>query len=384
MGKTLFEKIWESHTVSEKQNEPSLIYIDRHLVHEVTSPQAFDGLRMNNRKVRRPDLTIATMDHNVPTDDRSLPILDQTSAIQIQTLEKNCKDFGIKLFDIDSPNQGIVHVIGPQLGITLPGTTIVCGDSHTSTHGAFGALALGIGTSDVEHVLASQTMWLEKPKPFEIRVEGKRKNPHAVTAKDIVLSIIKNIGTGGGTGTVIEYRGQGITDLSMEQRMTICNMSIEAGARAGLIAPDEKTFDYLRGRQYTPKNYESLVASWRESLKTDDDAKFEKQFILHIDDIAPQVSWGTNPGMTCDVTESVPSPDEFSNGDSNQKKGAQKALDYMDLKVGTPIEEIKIDRVFIGSCTNARLEDLIEASKVIQGQKISSTVRAMVVPGLKW
>ena len=381
MGKTLFEKIWESHTVSEKQNEPSLIYIDRHLVHEVTSPQAFDGLRMNNRKVRRPDLTIATMDHNVPTDDRSLPILDQTSAIQIQTLEKNCKDFGIKLFDIDSPNQGIVHVIGPQLGITLPGTTIVCGDSHTSTHGAFGALALGIGTSDVEHVLASQTMWLEKPKPFEIRVEGKRKNPHAVTAKDIVLSIIKNIGTGGGTGTVIEYRGQGITDLSMEQRMTICNMSIEAGARAGLIAPDEKTFDYLRGRQYTPKNYESLVDSWRESLKTDDDAKFEKQFILHIDDIAPQVSWGTNPGMTCDVTESVPSPDEFSNGDSNQKKGAQKALDYMDLKAGTPIEEIKIDRVFIGSCTNARLEDLIEASKVIQGQKISSTVRAMVVPG---
>ena len=381
MGKTLFEKIWESHIVSEKQNEPSLIYIDRHLVHEVTSPQAFDGLRMNNRKVRRPDLTIATMDHNVPTDDRSLPILDQTSAIQIQTLEKNCKDFGIKLFDIDSPNQGIVHVIGPQLGITLPGTTIVCGDSHTSTHGAFGALALGIGTSDVEHVLASQTMWLEKPKPFEIRVEGKRKNPHAVTAKDIVLSIIKNIGTGGGTGTVIEYRGQGITDLSMEQRMTICNMSIEAGARAGLIAPDEKTFDYLRGRQYTPKNYESLVASWRESLKTDDDAKFEKQFILHIDDIAPQVSWGTNPGMTCDVTESIPSPDEFSNGDSNQKKGAQKALDYMDLKVGTPIEEIQIDRVFIGSCTNARLEDLIEASKVIQGQKISSTVRAMVVPG---
>ena len=381
MGKTLFEKIWESHIVSEKQNEPSLIYIDRHLVHEVTSPQAFDGLRMNNRKVRRPDLTIATMDHNVPTDDRSLPILDQTSAIQIQTLEKNCKDFGIKLFDIDSPNQGIVHVIGPQLGITLPGTTIVCGDSHTSTHGAFGALALGIGTSDVEHVLASQTMWLEKPKPFEIRVEGKRKNPHAVTAKDIVLSIIKNIGTGGGTGTVIEYRGQGITDLSMEQRMTICNMSIEAGARAGLIAPDEKTFDYLRGRQYTPKNYESLVDSWRESLKTDDDAKFEKQFILHIDDIAPQVSWGTNPGMTCDVTESVPSPDEFSKGDSNQKKGAQKALDYMDLKAGTPIEEIKIDRVFIGSCTNARLEDLIEASKVIQGQKISSTVRAMVVPG---
>ena len=381
MGKTLFEKIWESHIVVEKQNRPSLIYIDRHLVHEVTSPQAFDGLRMNNRKVRRPDLTIATMDHNVPTTDRSLPILDQTSSVQIQTLEKNCKDFGINLFDIYSPNQGIVHVIGPQLGITLPGTTIVCGDSHTSTHGAFGALALGIGTSDVEHVLASQTMWLEKPTPFEIRVEGKRKNPHAVTAKDIVLSIIKNIGTGGGTGTVIEYRGEGITDLSMEQRMTICNMSIEAGARAGLIAPDEKTFDYLRGREYTPKNYETLVDSWRDHLKTDNDAKFEKQFTLHIDDIAPQVSWGTNPGMTCDVTESIPSPDKFSKGDSNQKKGAEKALDYMALEPGTAIEDIKIDRVFIGSCTNARLEDLIEASKVIKGQKISSNVNAMVVPG---
>ncbi len=381
MDQTLFEKIWNSHTVVEKQNRPSLIYVDRHLVHEVTSPQAFDGLRINKRKVRRPDLTIATMDHNVPTNDRSLPILDQTSAIQIQTLEKNCKDFGIKLFDINSPNQGIVHVIGPQLGITLPGSTIVCGDSHTSTHGAFGALALGIGTSDVEHVLASQTLWLEKPSPFEIRVEGKRKNTHAVTAKDIILSIIKNIGTGGGTGTVIEYCGEGITDLSMDQRMTICNMSVEAGARAGLIAPDEKTFDYLRGRKYTPKNYESLVDSWKENLKTDNDAKFEKQFILHIDNIAPQVSWGTNPGMTCDVTESVPSPDEFSKGDVNQKKSAQKALDYMDLKAGTPIEDIRIDRVFIGSCTNARLDDLIEASKIVQGRKISPNVRAMVVPG---
>jgi 3-isopropylmalate/(R)-2-methylmalate dehydratase large subunit len=381
MGKTLFEKIWKSHIVVEKQNGPSLIYIDRHLVHEVTSPQAFDGLRVNKRKVRRPDLTIATMDHNVPTNDRSLPILDQTSAVQIQTLEKNCKDFGIKLFDINSPNQGIVHVIGPQLGITIPGSTIVCGDSHTSTHGAFGTLAFGIGTSEVEHVLTSQTLWLEKPKPFEIRVEGKRKNPHAVTAKDIVLSIIKNIGTSGGTGTVIEYRGQGITDLSMEQRMTICNMSIEAGARAGLIAPDEKAFDYLRGREYTPKNYESLVDNWKEHLKTDSDAKFEKQFILNINDIAPQVSWGTNPGMTCDVTESIPFPDEYSKGDVNQKKGAEKALDYMDLKPGIPSTDIKIDRVFIGSCTNARLEDLIEASKVVKGQKISTNVRAMVVPG---
>ena len=381
MGKTLFEKIWESHIVVEKQNEPDLIYIDRHLVHEVTSPQAFDGLRMNNRKVRRPDLTIATMDHNVPTSDRSLPMLDETSAIQIKTLEKNCKDFGITLFDINSPNQGIVHVIGTQLGITLPGSTIVCGDSHTSTHGAFGALALGIGTSEVEHVLASQTLWLEKPKTFEIRVEGKRKNPHAVTAKDIILSIIKNIGTAGGTGTVIEYRGEGISDLSMDQRMTICNMSIEGGARAGLIAPDEKTFDYLRNRKYTPKNYESLVDSWRDDLKTDSDATFDKQFILDINDISPQVSWGTNPGMTCDVDEPIPSPDEFSNGDPNQKKGAEKALEYMDLKSGTMIEDIKIDRVFIGSCTNARLEDLIEASKVIQGQKVASNVSAMVVPG---
>jgi len=381
MGTTLFEKIWTSHIVVKKQNGPSLIYIDRHLVHEVTSPQAFDGLRLNKRKVRRPDLTIATMDHNVPTTDRSLPILDQTSAVQIQTLEKNCKDFGIKLFGIDSPNQGIVHVIGPQLGITLPGTTIVCGDSHTSTHGAFGTLAFGIGTSEVEHVLTSQTLWLEKPKPFEIRVEGKRKNPHAVTAKDIVLSIIKNIGTSGGTGTVIEFCGQGITDLSMEQRMTICNMSIEAGARAGLIAPDEKAFDYLRDREYTPKNYESLVDNWKENLKTDSDAKFEKQFTLNINDIAPQVSWGTNPGMTCDVTESIPTPDEFSKGDVNQKKGAEKALDYMDLKPGIPITDIKIDRVFIGSCTNARLEDLIEASKVVKGKKISTNVKAMVVPG---
>jgi len=381
MGKTLFEKIWDDHIVVEKENSPSLIYIDRHLVHEVTSPQAFDGLRMNNRSVRRPDLTIATMDHNVPTNNRTLPILDQTSAVQIQTLEKNCNDFGIQLFDINSPNQGIVHVIGPQLGITLPGSTIVCGDSHTSTHGAFGALAFGIGTSEVEHVLASQTLWLEKPKPFEINVMGKRKNTHTVTAKDIILSIIKNIGTSGGNGTVIEYRGEGICDLSMEQRMTICNMSIEAGARAGIIAPDEKTFEYLRGRKYTPKNYESLVDYWRDNLKTDSDAKFEKNYILHIDNIAPQVSWGTNPGMTCDVTDVVPSPEDFSKGDQNQKRGAEKALEYMALKSGTPITEIKIDRVFIGSCTNARLEDLIEASKVVKGKKLHPHVRAMVVPG---
>jgi len=381
MGKTLFEKIWNAHVVVEKANRPSLLYVDRHLVHEVTSPQAFDGLRLNNRTVRRPDLTIATMDHNVSTKDRSLPILDQTSAIQIQTLEKNCKDFGIQLFGINSPNQGIVHVIGPQLGITLPGSTIVCGDSHTSTHGAFGALAFGIGTSEVEHVLASQTLWLEKPKSFEIRIEGERKNPHAVTAKDIIMSIIKNIGTAGGTGTIVEYTGKGVSDLSMEQRMTVCNMSIEGGARAGLVAPDEKTFDYLRNRKYTPKNYESLVEYWRENLKTDSDAKFDKTFTLRIENIAPQVSWGTNPSMTCDVTEHVPFPEDFSKGDKNQKKSAEKALEYMNLKSGTPITEIKIDRVFIGSCTNARLEDLIEASKVIKGQKVAQNVQAMVVPG---
>lgn len=381
MGKTLFEKIWNAHLVVERNSGPSLIYIDRHLIHEVTSPQAFDGLRMNNRKIRRPDLTVATMDHNVPTSDRSLPILDQTSSVQIQTLSNNCREFGIQLFDINSPNQGIVHVIGPQLGITLPGSTIVCGDSHTSTHGAFGALAFGIGTSEVEHVLACQTLWLEKPKAFEIRIEGKRTNPHAITAKDIILSIIKNIGTNGGTGTVIEYRGEGITDLSMEQRMTICNMSIEAGARAGLVAPDEKTYDYLRNRKYTPKNYESLVDYWRENLVTDSDAKFEKSYILHVETIAPQVSWGTNPGMTCDVTDIVPYPDDYSNGDVNQKKSAQKALEYMGLKPGTPITDIKVDRVFIGSCTNARLEDLIEAARVVKGRKISTSVRAMVVPG---
>ncbi len=381
MSKTLFEKIWDSHIVVQKEDGPSLLYIDRHLIHEVTSPQAFDGLRMNNRKIRRLDLTIATMDHNVPTTDRSLPIIDQTSAIQINTLEKNCKDFGIQLFDTNSPNQGIVHVIGPQLGITLPGTTIVCGDSHTSTQGAFGALAFGIGTSEVEHVLASQTLWLEKLKPFEIKVEGKRKNPFAVTAKDIILSIIKNIGTAGGAGTVIEYRGEGITDLSMEQRMTICNMSVEAGARAGLIAPDEKTYDYLRGRQYTPENYDELVDDWKENLKTDSNANFVKSFTLNIDEIVPQVSWGTNPGMTCDVSATVPFPEEFSKGDSSQQLGAEKALEYMDLKPGTPITEIQIDRVFIGSCTNARLEDLIEASRVVSGKKVSSNVRAMVVPG---
>jgi 3-isopropylmalate/(R)-2-methylmalate dehydratase large subunit len=380
MAKTLFEKIWDQHIVTEIDGR-TLIYIDRHLVHEVTSPQAFDGLRINKRKVRRPDLTFATMDHNVPTTNRSLPIMDQISAIQIQTLEKNCKEFGIELFDLHSPNQGIVHVIGPELGITLPGTTIVCGDSHTSTHGAFGAFALGIGTSDVEHVLATQCLILDKPKTFEIKVEGKRKNTHTVTAKDIILSIIKKIGVGGGAGAVIEYRGEAISDLSMDERMTVCNMSIEGGARAGLVAPDEKTFDYLRGRKYVPKNYDALVDYWRKNLKTDDGAKFDKSFTLNASDIAPQVSWGTNPAMTADVTEIVPDPQEFAKGDKSQENAAKKALEYMDLKPGIPITDIKIDRVFIGSCTNARLQDLIEAASIIKGRKVSPTVRAMVVPG---
>lgn len=380
MAKTLFEKIWDSHVVKEG-NGRSLLYVDRHLVHEVTSPQAFDGLRMNKRKVRRTDLTFATMDHNVPTSNRSLPILDQTSATQIKALERNCKEFGIELFDINSPNQGIVHVIGPELGITLPGTTIVCGDSHTSTHGAFGALAFGIGTSDVEHVLATQCIWMEKPKTFEIRVEGKRKNPHAITAKDIILSIIRRIGTAGGTGTTFEYRGEAISELSMEQRMTICNMSIEGGARAGLVAPDEKTFDYLKGRRYIPKNYDKLVEYWRENLKTDNNARFDKSFTLHADTIAPQVSWGTNPAMTIDVTGKVPFPEEYAKGNPEEEKAATKALQYMGLKSGTLITEIELDRVFIGSCTNSRLEDLAEAAKIVKGNKVSSKIRAMIVPG---
>jgi 3-isopropylmalate/(R)-2-methylmalate dehydratase large subunit len=380
MAKTLFEKIWDSHKVDEIDGR-SLLYVDRHMIHEVTSPQAFDGLRINKRKVRRPDLTFATMDHNVPTTNRSLPIIDQISATQIKTLEQNCKEFGIELFGLDSPYQGIVHVIGPELGITLPGTTIVCGDSHTSTHGAFGAFALGIGTSDVEHVLATQCLVLDKPKTFEIRVDGKRKNNHAITAKDIILSIIKKIGTAGGNGTVLEYCGQAISDLSMDERMTICNMSIEGGARAGLVAPDQKTFDYLKNKRYTPKNYDELVDGWKKTLKTDDGAKFDRSFSIDASQIIPQVSWGTNPAMTVDVTDVVPNPAEFAKGDLSQEVAAKNALKYMDLKSGTPITDIKLDRVFIGSCTNARLQDLIEAASVIHGRKASPNVSVLVVPG---
>ncbi len=381
--RTIFEKIWNSHIVYEEQEGgPSLVYIDRHLIHEVTSPQAFDGLRMNNRRVRRPDLTYATMDHNVPTTARSLPIVDQISATQIRTLAENCKEFGITLFDMNSPDQGIVHVIGPELGLTVPGTTIVCGDSHTSTHGAFGAFALGIGTSEVEHVLATQTLWVDKPDTFAVNFEGKRKNKHAVTSKDIVLYLIRKIGTAGGTGSVLEYRGNVISELSMENRMTICNMSIEAGARAGLIAPDDKTFEYIRNRRYAPKGdkFELAVERWKE-LRTDENARFDKSITIDTASLAPQVSWGTNPGMVVSVDEAVPAPDDFAKGNENERKAAVRALEYMALVPGTPITDIKLDRVFIGSCTNSRLEDLIEASIVIKGRKVSSSVMAMVVPG---
>ena len=383
--KTIFEKIWDSHIVYEKEGEEdgqSLLYIDRHLIHEVTSPQAFDGLRMSKRRIRRPDLTFATMDHNVPTSDRSLPIIDQISSIQIQTLAQNCKEFGITLFDMHSPDQGIVHIIGPELGLTLPGTTIVCGDSHTSTHGAFGAFALGIGTSDVEHVLATQAIWMDKPQIFAINIEGKRKNSHAITAKDIILYIIRTIGTAGGSGTVLEYRGETISDLSMENRMTICNMSIEAGARAGIIAPDDDTFDFIRGRRYAPKaeQFEKAIEHWK-GLRTDPNAKFDKSITFNVSELAPQVSWGTNPGMVADITDTVPHPDQFSKGNENNYKAATRALKYMALEPGTPITEIKLDRVFIGSCTNSRLEDLLEASLVVKGRRVSPKVRAMVVPG---
>jgi len=389
MLRTTFDTIWNNHIVYPQGNDrnqesnPLLIYIDRHLIHEVTSPQAFEGLRLSGRKVRRPELTFATMDHNVPTTNRSLPIIDQVSSIQIQTLAQNCREFGITLFDLASPDQGIVHIIGPQLGITLPGTTIVCGDSHTSTHGAFGAFAFGIGTSEVEHVMATQCLWVDKPKTFAIDISGILRNPHTITAKDIILSIIRKIGTAGATGMVIEYRGSIISQLSMEQRMTICNMSVEAGARAGLIAPDQITFDYLKGRKYVPKEeeFEKMIAFWQDHSKTNKNAQFDKSITVSINRIAPQVTWGTNPSMTMDITEAIPDPEEFSKGNANEIKAARRALQYMDLKPGVHITDIPVDRVFIGSCTNSRLEDLVEAAIVVKGRKVSPKVRAMVVPG---
>ena len=374
---TLFDKIWNNHIVHEEDGKPTLLYIDLHLVHEVTSPQAFEGLRQAGRKVRKTNKTFATMDHNVPTLDRN-NIKDPISAQQIETLENNCKEFQIELFDLASPYQGIVHVIGPEQGLTKPGSTIVCGDSHTSTHGAFGALAFGIGTSEVEHVLSTQCLWQNKPKTFEVRVDGVR--PKGVTAKDIILNIIGEIGTAGATGHVIEYTGDAIKSLSMEQRMTICNMSIEGGARAGMISPDEITLNYLRDKPRIKSldNLDSLMSEWRK-LASDEGCVFDKKLLLDAAKIAPQVSWGTSPGMVSSVDSKVPNPKNIE--DPVKRKSIEDALSYMDLKADTLIEDIKIDTVFIGSCTNGRIEDLIAASKIIHGNKVSPKVKAIVVPG---
>ncbi len=377
--KTLFEKIWQQHLVAEPEGEPSLLYIDLQLLHEVTSPQAFEGLRLAGRTVRNPNRCIATVDHNIPTTiEGRLNIVDQIAARQMSTLRQNCKDFGIELYDVDSPNQGIVHIIGPELGLTKPGMTIVCGDSHTSTHGAFGALAFGIGTSEVEHVLATQTLPQSRAKTFRIAVEGDLKP--GVTAKDIVLAIIGKIGTDGATGCVIEFAGSAIRSLSMEGRMTVCNMSIEAGARAGLIAPDEKTFAYLKGRRFSPTGaaWEAAVAEWKK-LPTDEGAKFDRELTIDAATLEPYVSWGTSPGMVAPITAAVPNPADAPN--EIERKSLEKALEYMDLKAGTKLDAIEIDRVFIGSCTNGRIEDLRAAARIARGYKVSTRVSAMVVPG---
>ena len=377
--KTLFEKVWEQHVVVEPKGEPALLYIDLQLLHEVTSPQAFEGLRLTGRTVRRPDRSIATVDHNVPTTlEGRLNIVDQIAARQIATLRANCAEFGIELYDVDSRDQGIVHVIGPELGITKPGMTIVCGDSHTSTHGAFGSLAFGIGTSEVEHVLATQTLPQSKPQTFRIAVEGTL--PQGVTAKDIILAIIGKIGTDGATGCVIEYAGSAIRALSMEGRMTVCNMSIEAGARAGLIAPDATTFAYLKGRRFAPQGtaWDEAVKEWSK-LPTDPGAKFDRELVIDAATLVPYVSWGTSPGMVAPITSSVPDPAAAAT--EQERNGFERALEYMDLKAGTPLEEVSIDRVFIGSCTNGRLEDLRAAARIASGYKVSTHVSAMVVPG---
>jgi len=377
MGKTLYEKIWERHVIHQEEGKPAILYIDLHLVHEVTSPQAFEGLRLAGRKVRRPDLTFATMDHNVPTQDR-FNITDPISRQQIETLERNCREFGIRLFDLHSADQGIVHVMGPELGLTQPGMIIVCGDSHTSTHGAFGALAFGIGTSEVEHVLATQCLQQAKSKTMEVRVKGRL--PVGCTAKDLILGIIAKFGTDFATGHVIEYTGEAIRELSMEERMTVCNMSIEAGARAGLIAPDEKTFEYLRGRPYAPKGeaFDRAVEYWK-TFRSDEDAVYDAVVEFDAATLAPQVTWGTSPGMGTDITQCVPDPDSFPT--ETERKAARRALEYMGLVPGTPMTEITVDRVFIGSCTNGRIEDLRRAARVVKGYKVAPTVKAMVVPG---
>ena len=378
MAKTLYDKIWNDHLVKLKNDGTSLIYVDRHLVHEVTSPQAFEGLRTQGRKVRKPEFTLAVADHNVPTSDRSKGISDKESRIQVEVLRKNCKEFGVELFDMNDKRQGIVHIIGPEQGFTQPGSVIVCGDSHTATHGAFGALAFGIGTSEVEHVLATQTLIQKKSKNFRINVNGKL--PVGVTSKDIILKIIGTIGTAGGTGYVIEFAGEVIENLSMEQRMTICNMTIEAGARAGLIAPDEKTFEYLKGKPKSPKgqNWEMAVNYWKK-LKSDKDSKFDNEINIDANKIEPLVTWGTSPQDVTSVNGQVPDPEKEN--DKEKKDSMYRSLKYMGLKPNMKISEIKIDKVFIGSCTNGRIEDLRLATKILKGKKIASHVKAMVVPG---
>ena len=376
--RTLFEKVWDAHVVHRLPEGPELLYVDLHLIHEVTSPQAFDGLRLAGRRVRRPDLTVATVDHNVPTGDRSLPIADGIAARQVEALSANAGDFRIELFDLASPHQGIVHVIGPELGLTQPGMVIACGDSHTSTHGAFGALAFGVGTSEVEHVLATQCLVLSRPKTMEVRFDGA-PSP-GVTPKDMILGLIGKIGTAGATGYVIEYTGEAIGRLSMEGRMTVCNMSIEAGARAGMVAPDETTFAYLEGRPRAPQgeHFEQAVARWR-GLRTDPGARYDAGVSLDASTLAPQVTWGTSPGMVTAITGRVPDPAAFAS--EAERRAAERALEYMDLKPGTPLAGLPIDRVFLGSCTNARIEDLRSAARVVQGRRVAPRVRAMVVPG---
>jgi 3-isopropylmalate/(R)-2-methylmalate dehydratase large subunit len=376
--KTLYDKIWEAHIVHEEPGKPSLIYIDRHLVHEVTSPQAFEGLRLAGRGVRRPDLTFATMDHNVPTSDRSLPIADLISAQQMDTLAKNCRDFNITLYDLHSPDQGIVHVIGPELGLTQPGFTMVCGDSHTATHGAFGALAFGIGTSEVEHVLATQCLLQRVPKTMEVRIEGKLGK--GVTAKDLILALLAKIGVGGGTGYVLEYTGSTIRSLSMEERMTVCNMSIEGGARAGMIAPDDKTFEFLAHREFAPKGeaWDKALTSWR-SLPTDNGAKYDTTVTLDVSKLEPMITFGTNPGMGLSISGKIPDPSVIR--DISVRQTLEKSLQYMGFQPNELLAGKKIDVVFIGSCTNARITDLREAARVFLGRKVAPNVRALVVPG---
>jgi len=378
MPKTMYEKIWDAHLVRQSEGDTSIIYVDLHLVHEVTSPQAFEGLRLAGRHVRSPQKTFATMDHNVPTRTKDINLAEATSRLQMETLSKNCREFGVAVYDLSSEKQGIVHVIGPEMGLTQPGMVIVCGDSHTSTHGAFGSLAFGIGTSEVEHVLATQTLQQNKAKTLLIGIDGKLGD--GVTSKDIILYIIGQIGTAGATGYVIEYAGSAIRNLTMEGRMTICNMSIEAGARAGMIAPDEKTFEYLQGRNYIPKSdqWEKALAYWK-TLPSEDGASFDKTLNIDAGEIKPQVTWGTSPGQVVSVEDRVPDPESFA--DSVEQAGARNALAYMDLKPGVPITDIQIDKVFLGSCTNGRIEDLRAAAEIIKGKKVNRNIQAIVVPG---